>query len=36
MGYQDRNLEGWRDKTVPELVAHLRVQNAEGLILAPA
>ena len=36
MGYQDRSLEGWRDKTVPNLVAHLRDQNADGLILAPA
>jgi D-proline reductase (dithiol) PrdB len=36
MGYQDRDLAGWRDKTAPELVAHLRDQNADGLILAPA
>lgn len=36
MGYQDRSLAGWRDKTAPELVAHLRDQNADGLILAPA
>jgi D-proline reductase (dithiol) PrdB len=36
MGYQDRSLEGWRDKTVPDLVAHLRDQSADGLILAPA
>ena len=36
MGYQDRSLEGWRDKTVHELVARLRDQAADGLILAPA
>jgi D-proline reductase (dithiol) PrdB len=36
MGYQDRSLEGWREKTAPELIAHLRDQNADGLILAPA
>jgi D-proline reductase (dithiol) PrdB len=36
MGYQDRSLEGWRDKTVAELIVHLRDQNADGLILAPA
>jgi hypothetical protein len=36
MGYQDRSLEGWKDKTVPELVAHLRAQHAGGLVLAPA
>lgn len=36
MGYQERSLEGWRDKTVHELVARLRGQAADGLILAPA
>jgi D-proline reductase (dithiol) PrdB len=36
MGYQDRSLQGWRDKTVEELVASLRGQAADGLILAPA
>jgi hypothetical protein len=36
MGYQDRSLAGWRDKTAGDLVAHLRDQNADGLILAPA
>jgi D-proline reductase (dithiol) PrdB len=36
MGYQDRSLEGWRDETVHELVARLREQAADGLILAPA
>lgn len=36
MGYQERSLEGWRDKTVHEVVAHLRDQAADGLILAPS
>jgi hypothetical protein len=36
MGYQDRSLQGWRDETLPELVAKLRDQQADGLILAPA
>lgn len=36
MGYQERSLDGWRDKTVDEVVAHLRDQAADGLILAPA
>jgi hypothetical protein len=36
MGYQERSLEGWRDKTVHELVARLQDQAADGLILAPA
>jgi D-proline reductase (dithiol) PrdB len=36
MGYQERSLDGWRDRTVPELVARLRDQAANGLILAPA
>jgi len=36
MGYQDRSLAGWRDQTLPELVARLRDQQAHGLILAPA
>jgi D-proline reductase (dithiol) PrdB len=36
MGYQDRSLEGWRNETLPELVAKLRDQQADGLILAPA
>jgi hypothetical protein len=35
MGYQDRSLEGWRHQTLPELVAKLRDQQADGLILAP-
>ena len=36
MGYQERNLEGWRLETLPELVAALRDRHADGLILAPA
>ena len=36
MGYQERSLEGWRDKTVHELVVRLREHAADGLILAPA
>jgi len=36
MGYQHRSLEGWRNETLPELVATLRDQQADGLILAPA
>lgn len=36
MGYQDRSLEVWRQKTAPELVAMLRDQQADGLVLAPA
>ena len=36
MGFQDRTLRDWRHTTAPELVAHLREQGADGLILAPA
>jgi hypothetical protein len=36
MGYQDRSLQGWKEETTPELIAYLRDQNADGLILAPA
>lgn len=36
MGYQERSLDEWRHKTAPELVAWLREQSADGLILAPA
>jgi D-proline reductase (dithiol) PrdB len=36
MGYQDRSLRDWREKTVPEVIAHLRGQAADGLVLAPA
>jgi D-proline reductase (dithiol) PrdB len=36
MGFQDRRLADWRHTTAPELVARLRDQAADGLILAPA
>ncbi|MDQ2922706.1 MAG: hypothetical protein M3Q90_00245 [Candidatus Dormibacteraeota bacterium] len=36
MGYQERSLNDWRHTTAPELIAHLRDQGADGLILAPA
>ena len=36
MGYQERSLSGWKDTTAPSLIAHLREQGADGLILAPA
>ena len=36
MGYQDRTLRDWQNKTAPKLVAHLRDQVVDGLILAPA
>ena len=36
MGYQDRHLNEWRDKTAPEVIAALRDEHADGLILAPA
>ena len=36
MGYQDRDLVDWKTTTAPEIVAHLRSQEADGLILAPA
>jgi hypothetical protein len=35
MGFQERTLREWQSKTAPELVAHLRGQGADGLILAP-
>ena len=36
MGYQDRELPGWRDTTAGEIAAHFRSEGADGLILAPA
>jgi D-proline reductase (dithiol) PrdB len=36
MGYQERSLEGWRETTAGEVIAHLRSQGVDGLILAPA
>jgi D-proline reductase (dithiol) PrdB len=36
MGYQERHLNDWREKTLPEIAAALRDEQADGLILAPA
>ena len=36
MGYQDRRLEDWRRTTVPAIIDHLRTEQADGLVLAPA
>ena len=36
MGYQERDLAGWRHTTAPQIVEHLQAQGADGLILAPA
>ncbi len=36
MGYQDRGLRDWHDTTAPEIVAHLREQGTDALVLAPA
>lgn len=36
MGFQDRTLRDWKEKTAPEVVARLREKGADGLILAPA
>jgi hypothetical protein len=36
MGYQDRDLPDWKTTTAPEIVAFLREQETDGLILAPA
>jgi D-proline reductase (dithiol) PrdB len=36
MGYQDRSLVEWRAVTAPAVVAHLRSQGADGVVLAPA
>jgi D-proline reductase (dithiol) PrdB len=36
MGFQERSLDGWRNETLPELVAMLRDQQADGIVLAPA
>jgi len=36
MGYQDRSLREWSSVTAPAIVAHLREQGADGVVLAPA
>jgi len=36
MGFQERTLHDWKERTAPEIVARLRDQGADGLILAPA
>ena len=36
MGFQDRSLNDWHHTTAPAIVAHLREQGADGLVLAPA
>ena len=36
MGYQERQLVDWRQSTAPAIVAFLRDQQVDGLVLAPA
>ena len=36
MGYQDRDLTDWHDTTAAEVAAHLRKEDADGVVLAPA
>lgn len=36
MGFQDRRLKDWHGRTAPAIVAHLREQGVDGLVLAPA
>jgi D-proline reductase (dithiol) PrdB len=36
MGYQDRNLRDWQSTTAPEIASHVRSQDADALVLAPA
>jgi D-proline reductase (dithiol) PrdB len=36
MGYQDRALRDWREETAPAIISHLREQQADGIVLAPA
>jgi hypothetical protein len=36
MGFQERSLRDWKSTTAPAIVAHLREQGADGLVLAPA
>ena len=36
MGYQQAGLDGWRSKTADEIVARLRDEQVDALLLAPA
>jgi hypothetical protein len=36
MGYQQAGLAEWRSTTGPEIVAKLRDEGADGVVLAPA
>ena len=36
MGYQQAGLDDWRSTTGPEIVARLRDEGADGVVLAPA
>jgi hypothetical protein len=36
MGFQAAGLEGWRTTTGAEIVARLRDEGADGVVLAPA
>jgi D-proline reductase (dithiol) PrdB len=36
MGFQERSLKAWKETTAPQIVAWLRDQSADGMILAPA
>ena len=36
MGFQEHSLAGWKNETAPAIIAHLRDQVADGVILAPA
>jgi D-proline reductase (dithiol) PrdB len=36
MGYQQAGLEGWRTKTADEIVARLREEHVDAILLAPA
>lgn len=35
MGYQEEGLAAWRDSTAPAIVAGLRDEHADGVVLAP-
>ena len=36
MGFQDRDLRDWHERSAPEIVSHLRAMGAGALVLAPA